>query len=740
VLVEANAKRRIPTHPVHHRSAQQSNEMSEIRDLMQKLQQSSATDPHSRLSYIETTLIHYAHDIIVQGTTIHEASLVAESITNHHQSASNSGVANWVQSLEAIRQDQKHLDVSKIIPRILPALPYEEEIGAINTPCRRKTVHGGETVASRSDESDDDLDTDLFKAALDTGTKAFKAREWKDAQSLLGEALRLLQKLTLRQRMFCDILDLHHKLAICTYHTQEPADAEEALISLIQQTASTDKHLGYIYDATHLLSQLHIRTGQIDRARIECEKALQARRRLLGKRHDDSLESLALMAHIYVLQDNRALAKSYLSMIPETKREDTLAVVEASLGPTVEHLDFSSLLTTPVSQQSPRSEASAPDYPKSLSGSTIGLGDENRAYGAMSTTNSPAASPYQSKQSPAWGDFPTTDTRSFAMSRASSAASISEARMVDRHRPTEGYSPKHTPSRLCVVEASQPPELSRASIPTPLSIVAYTQPPDPPPSSPLTRKQILEKVGCQPRDRIEEAVCNSDMSALTTILSKKKSSWRFGLRKRVRSERVTALHFAALFNELAMARSLLDANFNVNEIPFGYTSSLSPLHFAIGARQVDMVDFLIANGAKPCEPETWSTLAGQLLSRSWLLKTLSGTDRETASSRILAIMSILLRSGWDVNEAIDSSGRTALHQAVGFWTGAYRWDLEIRASVTAFLCECGADPGRRNKEGKTPWDLAVLSDHRDIMELLGRGAKELDNGVMEPVELPGVMS
>jgi ankyrin repeat protein/tetratricopeptide (TPR) repeat protein len=717
--------------------------MSEIQDAMQKLQQSSATDPRSRLSHIETILLHYAHEFIVQGTTIYEASLAAKSITDHDPPASNSYVAKWVKSLDIIRQDQKHLDVTKT-PRILAALPEEEHTSVKNTPSRRKTVHGGETIASKSDESDDDLDTDLVKAALDTGTKAFKAREWKDAQTLLNEALRVLQQLPLRQRMFCDILDLHYKLAICTYYTQKPPEAEEALTSLVQQSASTDVHRGYIYDATHLLSQLYIRTGQIDRARAECEKALQARRRLLGKRDDASLESLALMAHIYVLQNNRALAKSCLSMIPETKRESILAIVESSLGPTVEHLDFPSLLTTPVPQESPSSGYSVQHNSKRLSGSTVGLGVENRSYGAMSTTmNSPSASPHPFKQRLTWEELARPDTCSFTPPPVSSAASIAESTTTEKSRPMDGHSPGYTPTPLNVVEMPQPTEPSPAYALTPSSMIEPPQSLETSPAKPLTRKQILEKVGCQPRDRLEEAVCTSDMPALTTLLAKKKSFWRSGLRKRVRPERVTALHFAALFNEIDMARRLIDANFNVNEIPFGYTTSLSSLHFAIGARQVEMVEFLIASGAKPSEPDTWSTLAGQLMSRSWLMKTLSDTDRDTASSRILAIMTILLRSGWNLNEPIDASGKTILHQAVSFWTGAYRWDLELRASITAFLCERGADPGQKNKEGKTPWDMAVQSDHRDIMELLGRGgrAKELGgSGVMELVELPGSMS
>jgi hypothetical protein len=127
-------------------------------------------------------------------------------------------------------------------------------------------------------------------------------------------------------------------------------------------------------------------------------------------------------------------------------------------------------------------------------------------------------------------------------------------------------------------------------------------------------------VGCQPRNRTEEAVCDGDHEGLMTILDKKKSFWRSSARKRSRPERVTALHFAALLGEVGMARALIQAGFSVNEVPFGYSTTLKLLNFDIGARQVVMVALLTANGAVPADPDTWSTLAGQLLSRSWLMK------------------------------------------------------------------------------------------------------------------------
>jgi len=211
--------------------------------------------------------------------------------------------------------------------------------------CAKSAVQERDALEAVGDDSDDDLHTDLAKAALDTGTKAFEAQEWKEADSLFQETLRILQQLPKQQRAFCDVFALHHKLAVCAYHTQELADAEEALMSLAQQIPSSDEQRGYISDAAHLLSYLYIRMGQVDRARSECESAVQARGRLLGKRSDASLESTALMAHIYVLLNNHALAKSWLAMIPEARRDAVLRIVEESLGTKMEPPNSPSPLT-----------------------------------------------------------------------------------------------------------------------------------------------------------------------------------------------------------------------------------------------------------------------------------------------------------------------------------------------------------------------------------------------------------
>lgn len=659
-----------------------------------------------------------AREVIVKGTTMYEANLAAQSVAGGQGAAnSNIRVPEWVNTLESIRWDQRRSNPSDMVSNVPSIFSGDEAHTVVSSETSAQhAVQGREAVDAIGVDSDDDLDADLAKAALDTGTKAFEAQEWEEADSLLQEALRVLQQIPKQQRAFCDVFGLHYKLAVCAYHTQEPADAEEALMSLVQQSASSDEQREYICGAAHLLSHLYIRMGQVDRARSECEKALQARRRLLGKRSDASLESTALMAHIYVLLNNRARAKSCLAMIPEARRDAVLKSVERSLATKVEHLDSSSLPTRSMSEDS---DLAVKRIQGRLSASSLALPVENHCYNPVSTivSQSPAASLRQSQQRIPSNKAGLADLRSVTVTSLPSTKKRSESRAMGKERASEDCSAHPDGPGAAVLGPGEPPEAHETFK-----------------GKILSRKEILNRMGCRPKDRLEDAVCDGDHSSFANLLNSKRNFWRSKLRKRVRPERVTALHFAALFGEIEMARRLLSSGFNINEVPYGYTTSLTPLKFAIGARQVDMVEFLIANGAKPSEPDSWSTLAGQLMNRSWLMKTMSDTEKESVPTRMIAILRILLKHGWDVNAPFEPSGATVLHQAVTFWTGSYRWDLNLRAAVTSFLCEREADPYRADSQGMTPYDMASASGHQDVLLILGRGSKQKE-GPTEPIEL-----
>ena len=691
--------------------------------MIEKLHTSSEVDPRSKFSHSEATLTQHAREVIARGQAMYEACVYVPRSLGRDQEANNVCVAEWVGALESIRQEHYWSKASGM------ACAFNDKANdaARNTVSEQLSVEAREPAAETSGGFEDDLETDIAKSALDTGAKAFEAQEWVEADSLLQEALQLLQQLPKQQRGSFDIFDLHYKLVVCAYHTQGTRDAEAALTSLVQLSASSDDDRICINNARHLLSLLCIRMGQIDRSRSECEKALQARRRLLGKDHNASLESTALMAHIYVLLNNRPRGKSFLAMIPESRRDDVVKSVEDSLGTSVQDFESSSLRIRSTFEDP---DMATKQIESRLSGSTLGLTLENSAYRPLSEiVRTPSPSIRQPFQ-----HVPLNQTLTVLSPRTtgSEAESMEEVRLdstgylsPNGFLSPNGYlGPNDYTDKAALDTATlreiEPPEI----IETPMA--RY-----------LSRKEILDRIGCHPRDNIEQAVCNGDHSALARLLDQKKDFWRAKFRKRVRPERLTALHFAALFGEMKMAQSLLKSNFNINDIPYGYTTKLSPLKVAIGSRQVAMVEYLITHGAKPTEPDTWSTLVGQLLSRSWLAKTLSEAEKEFVPNQMTEILSILLRHGWNVSEPFESSGTTVLHQAVTFWTGSYRWDMDLRAAITSFLCEQGANPLQPNKNGKTPYDMALDSGDQKVLMILDQNVSRKDMGIAlaEPVEL-----
>jgi hypothetical protein len=619
-----------------------------------------------------------------------------------------------------------------------PAIPLRRQRRSIakRTASARSDVQESTPSPGENNDSDDDLEVDIAKAALTTGTAAFEAQKWMEAESLLEEARRVLETLSKERRAFCDIFDLHFKMSVCAYYTQDHTTAEEALISLSQHEVTSDAHQERMCEASHLLSQLYVQMGRVDLAKAECESTLQVRRRMLGKRSDASFESMALMAHICVLLDNRALAKTYLSMISEERREVILKRLGMSLGTGMGHLDFSSIMySQPPEMSFPTTKRTYSEHAAPLAAVSPPDRSQNRPLPAAPHSPAPSRSSiatsvnspnfWQSHsrhvpeeispqlQQARWSTPPSSTAGTFE-------AAVLNQRVVESQTTTIG-APTAPTTAARDLEIKEQRQIQPPAVP----------------AKPLSRKDILEKVGCQPRDNIEEAVCKGDHAGLAKLLDKKKGFWRSGLRKHVRPERVTALHFAALFGEVDMARRLIATNYNVNEIPFGYSTSLTPLHFALGARQLEMVRFLITNGASPVEPDTWSTLASQLMTRSWLLKTLSDSERDGVANRIIACLEVLLKAGWQINVPYGAAKITILHQAVTFWTGSYKMDMELRAALTQFLCSRGADPYRKNGEEKTVWDIASREGHQDLLRILDEAGRRPDKGNMQPVELPG---
>jgi tetratricopeptide (TPR) repeat protein len=290
---------------------------------------------------MEVSLPQHACEGIDRGTAFKQQAYLSRGNYPRDQvsAEANVCVADWLCALDSIRNDQRE----------------QEHNTVAHSPPSQDVASTSETSKEAKIAYEDDLELDLAIAALDSGMRTFEASDWIEASSLLQEAVRILQLLPTQQRAFCDAFSLHYSLAVCAYHTQEVMDAEVALLSFTQQPANSDEQRICNFTATYLLSTVYLRTDRLDLARIECEKALQGRRRLLGKQNDASFHSTALMAHIYVLLNNRPRAKSYLNMIPEARRDEIIRSVEGLLGTAVEHLDLIAPCSANTGSERPRS-------------------------------------------------------------------------------------------------------------------------------------------------------------------------------------------------------------------------------------------------------------------------------------------------------------------------------------------------------------------------------------------------
>jgi len=174
--------------------------------------------------------------------------------------------------------------------------------------------------------------------------------------------------------------------------------------------------------------------------------------------------------------------------------------------------------------------------------------------------------------------------------------------------------------------------------------------------------ELLFDAGVEPG--LHEAAAIGDTERVRAALARDP-----GLLDSYSAEGFPALALAAHFGQLETVRLLLDLRADVNRVARHHLG-VTPLHAALFGRQLEAARLLIDRGADV-------TLAR------------GGTGWK--------------RAGW-----------TALHYAAG---------LGFDALVSPLL-DRGADPSRVDEEGKTPFEVAIETNHHEIADTLrARGAK-----------------
>lgn len=241
-----------------------------------------------------------------------------------------SKIRQWIEDIDAI--DNINSRNSMLGPELQSVASSEESrYGRIDGT----TVRGSDTDPVKGadadqlfEEDDFDAEDDFFveaaHSALEKGKLAFAADDFKNADALLRESLTMLKELARKQQAPPDTWELRRILGVCAFHIHTPAEAEDALLSVLQHAPKnailTEGQRLQVSETAHLLSQVYVKLGQLDKAYRYCEYALRGRRRVLGKNHNESYESLAVMARILELQENSLRAEFFVDMIPEGDR------------------------------------------------------------------------------------------------------------------------------------------------------------------------------------------------------------------------------------------------------------------------------------------------------------------------------------------------------------------------------------------------------------------------------------
>lgn len=174
------------------------------------------------------------------------------------------------------------------------------------------------------DFSDDDIYMEAAQSATEKGTRASDSADYATAYAYLSEALGIIKTLPDNQRDLCNVWNVQFMLGVAAFHARSAKEAEIALKEVLDKAPKfadlDDQIKSQIYETAHLLAQVQVTLGDLEKATNYCDYALKGRRKVLGKTSALSYESVGLMARIFELQGNSLRAEFLNSMIPLTER------------------------------------------------------------------------------------------------------------------------------------------------------------------------------------------------------------------------------------------------------------------------------------------------------------------------------------------------------------------------------------------------------------------------------------
>jgi ankyrin repeat protein len=182
------------------------------------------------------------------------------------------------------------------------------------------------------------------------------------------------------------------------------------------------------------------------------------------------------------------------------------------------------------------------------------------------------------------------------------------------------------------------------------------------------------------------------------------------------------LHVAAGQGNLDKVKSLLNKGKKIDERD---KNNLTPLHYAAAAAQLEVVKYLISKGANINAQDSRGKTPLHYACDADVTILFGGRDFQDVGfgmffmdDKFTTVVEFLLSKKQTNYDLADKNGVTPLHEIAGSGTKGIGAEKRLKALLAA-----GADRTLKDKNGRTPYDLALEKKNQPIVDVLA----EIDN-------------
>lgn len=205
-----------------------------------------------------------------------------------------------------------------------------------------------------SSDSESDIEKDIMKKFEELAAAKFATKDYEKAATLLRKLVDYSFRDGKSQE---EITKIEIKLA-CVYSLQSKWQEAEAITVRATGSAGNDEVDKVLFHVLHALALLYLQENNFELARKHCKGAIKGKRKLLGRTHASSYESIALLACIYDATGDSAEAEGCRSLLPDDYSKDVdlqpvsyMSVNVPSIGiSSAEAANTSAIRPSPITQ------------------------------------------------------------------------------------------------------------------------------------------------------------------------------------------------------------------------------------------------------------------------------------------------------------------------------------------------------------------------------------------------------